>query len=324
MQQAAVHVQRAWRRTASHRHALGMARLRDASVCVVCHDECTRVVRCVNGHAACLGCALASGPTSSCAVCREARHAHVDRTLTPLMEASSIKLRCGTCSRMISWRDCETHRAWCPSHRFACPFDGCNAHVRACDLSNHVYSAHQAADLLLDLLPEPAEAHTYSAILAMRPGQDAAMLCVGPTVVVVHLALPPMGASEPFYVMSLRGYYEGPQSPALHVRLRQHRMETDTWMSEHNVGVVPPVLASRELTPYVASVPLVHACVATQPWSDHPMVCASMSWQQSRRVLGQSGVRDALPHTAFRSLRGAPVVIVALVFEPQADVAVSA
>lgn len=324
MQPAVVHVQRAWRQLASRRHALSMARLRDASVCVVCHDECTRVVRCVNGHAACLGCALASGAASSCAVCREPRHLHVDRTLTPLMEASSIKLRCGTCNRMVTWRDCETHRAWCPAHRFACPCDGCNAHVRACDLANHVYSAHHATDLLLNLLPDTETHPTYSAILAMRPGQDAAMLCVGTTVVVVHLALPPMGTSEPFYVVSLRAYYEGPQSPALHVRLRQHRMENGMWMSEHHVGLIPPVLASRELTPHTASVPLVHACVATQPWSDQPMVCASMSWQQSRLVIGQSGVRDVLPHTAFRPLRGAPVVIVSLVFEPQVDVAVSA
>lgn len=312
---AAVQLQRQWRQLASRRHASSMMRLREASVCVVCHDECTRVVRCINGHPSCVGCVLGSGVHghTSCAICREPRAMHVDRTLAPLLEASSAKMRCGTCRCMVPWDRCEDHRAWCPEHAFACPYEGCHMHVRARDLAEHVHRAHRAPVLL-------PRSGTHTVVMAMRPGQDNALMIVSDTVVAAHLALPPIGTSEPLYVLALRAHYASAQSPPLVARVRQYRMDSDEWISEHRVGTVPPVLASREMSPAAASVPLVHACLADA--QEHATICASMAWPAAKPLLWQVGVRDVRRQTAFRPLRGTAVVIVELLFEESLDDAI--
>lgn len=246
---AVVVLQRLWRVRASARHARAAAQLRAMAECVVCGDECAQLVRCAHGHACCVGCTLAASDTR-CPLCREPRPATVDTSLAQALAACGTRLRCRACGVASDVADCEAHRAWCPAHRFVCPWSTCTHTVCAAEMAAHVRHHDRVHQLTR------TREGCYHLVTALaRPG-DAVVTCAGDTTVVLTTArrmphhLHVQEASPPMLHLHVRAYYASARAPALRATLRQLRVDgcdtRDAWSEEHRLGVVPPMIASRE------------------------------------------------------------------------------
>lgn len=246
---AVVLIQKAWRHAESSRMTRMKQRVRDMCECVVCRDECVQVIRCSNGHTSCVGCAMAS-QDSRCPMCREPRSNTVDTLLVDVLRWSNTRLRCNTCGTMHTYDRCEQHRAWCPEHRFVCPWGTCNQSFRSRDLVQHM--SHHSDVGHLKASPED-----YHCVVVFFRTGDTVILCTTSAVVVLHV-----GPNRRFstvcgssvvnecFQLSLRAYYLGPDAAPLVATVRQlgvHDSERpECWLEEHRMGVVPPMLASRE------------------------------------------------------------------------------
>ena len=231
-------IQRAWRAACTRRLVATRRTLRDLSTCVVCCDECTRLVRCANGHACCAGCTM-STEDNRCPVCREPRPLVHDAAFQSTLVAANARLACLACNVTIAPAMVEQHRAWCPSHRYVCPHHACTHCVPAAEMARHMFDH----DDVLQLHAREDGAHHL--VLALQSVESVIAL-VGATVVVVTSAplrrYPDVGLMH----VTVRAYYPGPMAPAVHCVVRQVRASDTQWVEEHRLGVIPPMLASRE------------------------------------------------------------------------------
>lgn len=242
----------------STRHALLSSNLRDACTCVICQDECVRLIRCPNGHPTCSSCALATGLADvRCAICREHRGTIVDSTIANLLVRSQVRLRCGTCDSSVLATECERHRAWCPKHLFLCPFAGCRHTCVSSDMAAHLQGVHHVPKVMCDSHGK------WNAVLVLTPGtHDPACLvtCAGVVLMASVVSTPPLlGTGDTFLVVRMHAFYPSRKVPAVLVTLRQHRAHNlQRHINEHRCGVLPPMLASRETVPHRLCVPCIH------------------------------------------------------------------
>ena len=250
---AARRVQRAWRACAARRLVAAGGALRALATCAVCQDECVRLVRCANGHGCCVGCALCASDMR-CPLCREPRPLVAERVLADTMAACGLRLRCASCGVSSAIADVEAHRAWCPAHRYVCPHAACAQCVSAGAMAAHVAAHH--SDGVPRLLRAADGARHVVAAFALRLASDSLVLEVGGAVVVVRTwpkylsALALSEAGPPALQLAARAYYPAPTARALCLTVRLLRVvgcETpEAFCEEHRLGVVPPMLASRE------------------------------------------------------------------------------
>lgn len=243
---AAFVVQHHWRVRASHQLQATRATLRELCVCAVCRDECVRVVRCPNGHATCVGCTLSASDTR-CPVCRDSRALNLDSMVATALEACGARLKCATCGQHSAVAHHERHRAWCAAHRFVCPWATCMQCVAARDMSTHVLGHGNVPRLVRQL------DGTYHLLLATTPRtNDAWLVCVGNATVVLTNATPRrlVAAEHNLVHIGARCYYAGPDASVVRLVMRQLLVsqcaDRDHYTEEHRIGVVPPMIASRE------------------------------------------------------------------------------
>lgn len=248
MLDAVLLVQRRWRRRASRRMGVATATLRGMVTCAVCHDECVRLVRCSNGHACCVGCAMCATDTR-CPLCRENRPLVPDTTVLPLLEACGTRLQCASCRTSLVPRQVEKHRAWCAEHRFLCPWSNCSQCVHALSMADHV-RGHPNVPALTRRLD--GGYHLVVALLSRV--SESIVCCVEDATIVISNGAQRIAVfgspKEPPMMLTLRAYYASGTSRALRATVRQHMVSScdqkDAWVDEHRVGVISPMIASRE------------------------------------------------------------------------------
>ena len=249
---AARTIQRRWRLYTSSMAAQLRNALRDMTVCVVCGDECVRVVRCAKGHSTCAGCNLSMND-NRCAICRDVRGTTVDTMLPLVLEAARCKLRCQTCYRLSTPAQCELHRAWCEGYRFLCPWHTCQRCVPAAEMASHV--EHHANVHRLQRQSDGG----YHAILGFTRVGEQFIFCIGDATVVLHSTTRRVSnapSPHPLHALSTilfhivgRAYYPTTSHPAILTELTQLRATTtekDAFLDRHHLGPLPPMLASSE------------------------------------------------------------------------------
>lgn len=247
---AAYLVQTAWRAHRSMRFCEMTQALRDLCRCTICHDECTRIIRCAKGHGCCMGCNVSLHDTR-CPICREPRGSAVDPTLPALLRAARFQLKCNTCQRHFEEAECEVHRAWCPAHLFTCPWANCQKCLPASELGEHVQHHNN-----VHILPRGADGCYHATLLLTRTSEQV-IFCVEDTTVVFQVAIRRVMAGVAAHVhapllfyLNTRAYYASSSSPALCTTVRQYAAAEcggrSTWSDEHCMDVVPPMLASSE------------------------------------------------------------------------------
>lgn len=295
MLDAATCVQHVWRRRAAARLVAVSQHLRNVAQCVVCADECVKLVRCSNGHSCCMGCVLAASD-NRCPLCREVRAAVPDTTIATTLAVCGVRLRCHECGIHTSVDETEFHRAWCPSHRFVCPWSTCSQCVRAVDMAEHV--AHHSD---VHRLTRQSDGRYHLVVVFARAG-DAVVVCVGNTTVVVNntttrrLLPASMHSDGAVLQLGLRAYYPTSMAPALRAVVRQLRVSGDDFTEEHRYGVVPPMIASRESVVLSGLTPtLTSRSVLSDAFVDSPLIVAPNV--RPGPALGdrlrQAGLRDA-------------------------------
>ena len=261
--------------------------------CVVCHDECVKIVRCANGHSCCMGCVLASSD-SRCPVCREMRAPVAEAAMPVALEATGTLLRCHSCNTCTRAEDCERHRAWCPAHRFVCPWSTCTQCVRASDMAAHVRHHGEVHALTRKI------DGTFHVVLTLTRAGDTFVMCVRDTTLVISNTLQRrMGGPDGLFMhIHLRAYYPGPDAPSLHATVRQLRVSDcdthDGWTEAYRYGVVPPMIASRESVVLAWPSPVVTPRTCTGDAFDPfvlPDACPGLS-SQLRDQVRKAGVRD--------------------------------
>ena len=255
MQRACLRVQRAWRARSSHRLSNTLTTLRQMCTCIVCHDECSTLLRCCNGHSCCVGCSVQISD-QRCPVCREPRGKAPDRMLRVLGASSGLMLFCNQCASRHPMDASDAHRAWCPEAKMMCPVPECTAYVTASSLPSHVMSHSSVTKLRL------MEDGAYHVMFTLTGIDQPLLLCVGDVIVIVsqapmnrrtpiQLALDHVGSRSFQLNMTLRAHYPGPKVKSLTGTLSQYTLAglcSDGWTDKHVCGTIPPVLASREAT----------------------------------------------------------------------------
>lgn len=119
---------------------------------------------------------------------------------------------------------------------------------------------------------------TYHLIFALTPRtQDPWVVCVGETTVVIHNQTARRVVLDTNIHLALRAYYPGEHAPPVRATVRQllvsHCNQVDQYVEEHRVGVVPPMIASRESV-VVNGVP---SMLATRVMLTEPMAFVDLS-----------------------------------------------
>lgn len=235
-------VQRAWKRNAEklrvHRH------IRDMTTCVVCADECVRLVRCKHAHPVCLGCRAAMHG-AACPVCRDEGAMTEDVAMPNLLRVCGIFLHCATCQRYFPSAVHEAHRAWCSSHKFRCPFPYCTRFVRASDMASHMVGDHGLRAAVGPSSCSDVVARVVFGV-TVGPQHDIPFLVNDDVVVATFNRL---DRAEDVSI-DLRAIYANARSTPLIATVRQLRVidceDVDrTWLEDYRFGIVPPTMASR-------------------------------------------------------------------------------
>ena len=319
--EAARLIQARWNRVQSRRHARLCGAMRERLRCVVCYDETPDLVMCPNGHGCCVGCDLGT-EGNACPMCRDPRGARVDETQSWFATRTGLALRCGTCTASVRAADCERHRAWCPAHKFVCPHPRCGETMALPDLRRHLLTRHEPAVIV----PQDASGRYVVLLLAPRYVSEA-VLHVDDSVVMVGtrtMYRSYTNASELVngqMSVTVRCYYPSDTSRAWRAVVRQRQVadgeREDAWLEEFHVGVVAPVLASREHVTTVPYAPLiVPRCIMSEdafeaPNSrDAPVIVTER--RRLREAFRDHSVRDlprlTRPHVP-PTLAGMPVAI---------------
>lgn len=252
-------IQTLWRARASQRLSRAMVQIREMCKCVVCDDECVKIVRCTNGHSCCVGCVLGAAD-SRCPICRETRVTMTpDALVADVLHACETRMRCNSCNIMFRSADCERHRAWCPAHQFVCPCSMCTQCIPASKMAAHVVQNHDDVSSLTAF-----SNGSFHLVFTAGLGRDNIVFAVNDVTVVIGTCGSRASRLSPDPAMiglSLRAYYPTSTSPSLVATLHQMRVSdcnvVDSWCDAHRYGVIPPMIASREtvvLAPQSASV----------------------------------------------------------------------
>lgn len=303
-------IQRRWCRYQNRCFTAAKSTLRERCRCCVCHDECVHVVVCANGHAVCAGCDAVMD-VRACPLCRAPRGERVDATIPAMTTCMQLRMHCAQCDVYLPTEHIEFHRAWCPAFEFECPVEGCAETVTAAAMCDHVTRHHRpyrGAELTLAV---------------SRFSSSVACVVDDHTVVVLTCTPEQYGGGETFAshaALHMRAYYASPRAPPLLATVTQRRVVdvwADTFLERFHVGVVTPVLASRErvvLTPYAPHV--TPRCLLTNdptPVLGKPPLLLS----DVVRDLQRYGIRDIPVSTRPqrpRDLPGVPVAIVTVAF----------
>ena len=301
-------IQSQWYRYQTRVFTKAKQEIRTRCQCCVCHDECVAVMTCPNSHSVCVGCdALMDG--RACPLCRDVVGDRIDTTLATMTSSMCIAMHCGQCGANIPPQDVEFHRAWCSAHPFQCPVEGCTASIPGCDLCQHVASHHS-----------PYRG-TRITMAISRFSSNAVCIVGGATVVVSCTPEPRGGDAFALHTMlHIRAYYPSPECAPLLATVTQKRatdLSADTFLERFHLGVVPPVIASRErlvLSPY--SVAITPRCVMTNETISilgRPPVWLPSPVDDIVRL----GIRDIPIQTRpqrTREMNGVPVAIVTITF----------
>lgn len=301
-------IQNRWFRYQSRRFTTAKVALRDRCRCCVCHDECVHLVLCPNNHALCVGCDALT-ESQNCPLCREVRSDRMDSLLPSVTSSMRLMMHCPQCDVHLSSDRIEFHRAWCPMFAFECPIAGCTRSVCAKDLCEHVRTHHHPIG--------------GSRITFAISRFSSTIVCIVEGIVVVLTCTPEHAHSSDIFSstmsLHLRAYYPGPNAMPLLATVTQKRVvdvRADTFLERFHVGVVPPVLASRERLVHCPYAPrLTPRCLMT---SFTPGTIDRPLWMPNPAQDVQTyGIRD-IP-TQMRSHRardhsGIPMALVTLTF----------
>lgn len=283
---AAMMVQHAYRAWRSLRLMRFERHMRELARCVVCHDECVRMIRCSNGHGVCVGCQLNTHDLR-CPLCREYRSCDVDASFESMLRATHVTFRCQTCQRSVASTVCEHHRAWCCQHRFTCPHAMCTHTCLGADLAEHSLRLHSRHTHKV----RPGGDGAHHVVAAFPPSHDLTVFVLGDSGIAVLVSLTQvrrmtmMGPSstpsqhEVLVQLHLRAIYPSPDAPAIVCTVRQLRVHDcsipNSWVEEHRHGLITPVVASREsLSETFYEGPIVKPRVALTESSETPFVQA--------------------------------------------------
>lgn len=256
----AVVIQRQWRRRQSARYCAALADVRDAMCrCCVCHDETTSVVSCINGHATCTGCDVCIDDPL-CPLCRQPRHTVANETVCGVARHLRMGFKCTACNVTLSNEAVEFHRAWCRKHAFQCPVHDCR--VTAANVLAHVKANHTVTDV---------SQHKKYTMLLSRHSSNVTL--VVDDVVVVASFTQEVGGTALEQLMTthlalhIKGYYANASARPLTVTVMQKRVSdvfSNTALETFQLGIVPPVIASRERVAVPTYTPrIVPRCVIT-------------------------------------------------------------
>ena len=172
-------------------------------------------------------------------MCREVRvNATADPAMAVVLFACRSRLHCAACDICLDVANVEQHRAWCPRHRFICPWSTCTQCVPAAELAQHVL-AHG----VLRLTPTK---NVFEIHLILHPSSALVFVADGIVLVLTFesTGFRRLNALTCGYI-SLRAFYPSPHAPALDARLRQLRVADGEWTEDHRLGHVTPMLATR-------------------------------------------------------------------------------
>jgi hypothetical protein len=308
---AAFRVQRAWRKACTRRLVATRAALREMTTCVVCRDECVQLVRCANNHGCCVGCALAASD-ARCPLCRETRvNAAADPATPAVLAACRARLHCAACELYLDVDAVERHRAWCPRHRFVCPWSSCTQCVPAAELATHVL-AHGVPQLAADA------DNVYQIHLVLRPSSALVFVAAGAVVVLTLEASSFRRAGAPACAhVGLRAFYSSPSAPALTARLRQLRIVDGEWIEDHRLGPVMPMLATREAIVHGAVVAVTPRAACLHDESCDNLVFAGPPTPRTLALVRRAGVADTSASAA--ALGPPPHALLHLLLTPDAS-----
>lgn len=285
---ATVVIQRAWR----HHMVRMMMRIRTLSRqmarCVVCNDECVTLFRCEHGHGCCVGCD-ASITDQRCPICRESRHAQIDETFKTVLYATDARHLCSACNVYVKARDCEHHRAWCPSHKFTCPLPSCRHTSHARHMAQHV----QEHDGVVNV---PREF-----VVVINRNSDDVVLAIDNDVIVISATQRSANSLNEIIlggiIFGIRCYYSGPNVGVWTCTVRQIHTSTsdvdDLYVEEYQVGLVPPMIASREqivVAPYVPNI--IPRCADTSGSALRTAIVLAETGAALSQRLANHGIRD--------------------------------
>jgi len=270
-----------------------------------------------------------------------------DATVDILASTFALRMRCSECNQSVPASRIEFHRAWCCKHAFECPVNGCRQTHTATDMERHVIACHSSS--LLDPSPPPTRAATAATAVTAVTAATAVTAVTAATaatytllvsrfapevVVVVHDVVVVVSVNA-FQVgevptvghlnLHMRAYYPSPEAPPVTATVSQFRVNDyacDTPLEIFNVGIVPPVIASREnmtVTPYIPHI--TPRCVMA---AENVLTPSSASIYAIHGVddLHRYGVRDIpviMRPTRRAEVHGIPVAIVRLHFERHAS-----
>lgn len=274
--------------------------MRELCRCSICQDECVDLVRCERGHSICVGCHMSMNE-NKCPVCRGKMGPPDSMVTRKFAESLDTSFECTTCGRRHPVHAREIHRAWCPMHKFVCPWPSCNHCACAKDMEGHVRADHPSA---LKLFPDAEWG--YHVVFAADSGQF--VMCVGETVVV--LSLQPrffLGMTDASICHCVvRAYYTGAEAHPLRCTIRQLQIErcdvADDYTDEHHIPIVPPLLASREhvVTSNVLTVVSPRNCIESGRWEETPFLVLP-----NARPGKIDGIQEAMERVGVRP---APIV----------------
>lgn len=232
--------------------------VKDMSRCVICHDECVRMMRCQNGHGVCEGCNMSS-TDPRCPLCRDVRSTEVDKTFERIVVATQVQLTCQTCKKRVTAATCEFHRNWCPQHKFTCPFNSCSQTLPANELARHVLQCHGTRTQRVRTQNDgayrifasfPATSNDVSVIVL----EDDTCIVVSTSHirrVIMPTAHSHVGQADALLQLHMRAVYSSPSARAIVALVRQMRLIDcddvyNSWVEEHRHGIVAPIVAPRE------------------------------------------------------------------------------
>lgn len=309
-------IQRQWCRRQSRRLAKVTAWIHEMSVCCVCHDECATLVRCRNGHGCCSGCD-ASNDDRRCPICRELRAPHPDAILPMVTKIVPVHFKCSLCETYVPSTQCEKHRAWCPSFKFTCPCGTCTETVTVATMKHHVLG-HNVPFLLTSY---DRESVFYMVIT--RYVSDTVLVVDDTTFVLsnvqrrTHVHLSDIMSGQ--VSLHMRAYYPHPASHAWTSCIQQVRVtdvSTDSWIEEYRMGIVPPVIASRESVITSSYLPvIVPRCMmydSAPVLGERPALVLEDDGRVSHAIRNHN-VRDipmmTKPHDRIDTTNGVPVAV---------------
>jgi len=327
------YIQRMWRTYMSIRMARLSAHMRSMCECTVCHDECVQMVRCQNGHGVCTGCETCITETR-CPMCREQRPSVPDGAMPQMLKISKMRMRCSTCCKSVWSNECERHRAWCPEHRFMCPWNHCHQTMTSSMMIEHM-SHHNACVLVRNTTDEK-----YHVVVTMTQGMNESFIVIieSTTIIITMGRRGAFQTAGEFFMggqccLNIRGYYGSSSSKPIRVIVRQLSVlnceNSNMWLEEHRCGIIPPMIASRETVisssnaPSIVPRSILHSDTISP--NNETLISTNSPHPGLAAIIKARGIRDVPIATRPFTLRevGTYVAVLHLIFSEDDEGSIS-